>query len=57
MIIKLINYLRLEAQKNIDPKSIKVSLDDLADDKYLQPTLPEDALLFELGDLSCSLIH
>ncbi|KAF1831935.1 S-adenosyl-L-methionine-dependent methyltransferase [Decorospora gaudefroyi] len=50
-IIKLINYLRLEAQKGKDPKTIKVTLDDLISDKYLQPVLEDDALLFELGDL------
>ncbi|KAI4618308.1 uncharacterized protein J4E87_007976 [Alternaria ethzedia] len=50
-IIKLINYLRSEAQKGTDPKSIKVTLDDLTSDKYLQPVLEDDALLFELGDL------
>ncbi|KAJ4295134.1 Ribosomal protein arginine N-methyltransferase rmt3 [Kalmusia sp. IMI 367209] len=49
-IIKLVNYLRLESQKSIDPKEIKVDNETLADDKYLQPTLLEDALLFELGD-------
>lgn len=50
-IIKLINYLRAESQKNVDPKSIKVDATTVVDDKYLQPTLPDDALLFELGDL------
>ncbi|KAF1977583.1 S-adenosyl-L-methionine-dependent methyltransferase [Bimuria novae-zelandiae CBS 107.79] len=50
-IIKLVNYLRLESQKSIEPKDIKVDTETLADDKYLQPTLPDDALLFELGDL------
>jgi protein arginine N-methyltransferase 3 len=50
-IIKLINFLRAEAQRHVEPKSIKVDLATIADDKYLQPTLPEDPLLFELGDL------
>jgi protein arginine N-methyltransferase 3 len=50
-IIKLINYLRAKSQKNVDPKEIKVDSSTIADDKYLQPTLPDDALLFELGDL------
>ena len=50
-IIKLINYLRSEAQKGTDPKKISVTLDDLASEKYLQPVLEDDALLFELGDL------
>ncbi|KAJ4360669.1 Ribosomal protein arginine N-methyltransferase rmt3 [Didymosphaeria variabile] len=49
-IIKLVNYLRLESQKSIEPKNIKVDTETLADDKYLQPTLLDDALLFELGD-------
>jgi protein arginine N-methyltransferase 3 len=50
-IIKLINYLRYEAQQNSDPKSIKVDAETIASDKYLQPTLEDDSLLFELGDL------
>ncbi len=44
------NLLRAEAQKGTDPKSIKITLEDLTD-KYLQPVLEDDALLFELGDL------
>jgi protein arginine N-methyltransferase 3 len=47
----LVNYLRAESQRNVDPKKIKVDSSTIADDKYLQPTLPDDALLFELGDL------
>ena len=35
----------------MDPKDIKVLAETLADDKYLHPTLSDDALLFELGDL------
>lgn len=50
-MIKLVNYLRAEAKKGTDPKSIGVSLEDLSSDKYLQPVLEDDALLFELGDL------
>jgi len=50
-IIKLINYLRTEARKGTASSTIKVTLQDLSDDKYLQPALEEDALLFELGDL------
>ncbi|KAF1957090.1 S-adenosyl-L-methionine-dependent methyltransferase [Byssothecium circinans] len=50
-IIKLINYLRYEAQWNTDPRSIKVDAEKITSDKYLQPTLEDDALLFELGDL------
>ncbi|KAJ4364826.1 Ribosomal protein arginine N-methyltransferase rmt3 [Ascochyta clinopodiicola] len=49
-IIKLVNCLRSEAQKETDPKSLKITLEDLSD-KYLQPVLEDDALLFELGDL------
>ncbi|KAF2853071.1 histone-arginine methyltransferase CARM1 [Plenodomus tracheiphilus IPT5] len=50
-IIKLVNYLRTEAKKGTDSKSLKVTLQNLFDDKYLQPVLEDDALLFELGDL------
>ncbi|KAJ4371210.1 Ribosomal protein arginine N-methyltransferase rmt3 [Neocucurbitaria cava] len=50
-IIKLVNYLRAESQKSIDPKSIDVSLKTLESDEYLLPVLEDDALLFELGDL------
>lgn len=50
-IIKLINYIRSEAQKGTDSTSLKITLQDLASDKYLQPVLEDDALLFELGDL------
>lgn len=49
-VIKLVNYLRLEAKNGSDPSSIKVTPDDLADDKYLAPALQDDPLLFELGD-------
>lgn len=45
------NYLRAEAQKGTDSRSIQLSLKDLDSDKYLQPVLEDDALLFELGDL------
>ena len=51
-IIKLVNYLRSEAQKNlVEPKDIKVDLETISGDRYLLPTLQDDALLFELGDL------
>ncbi|KAF2675705.1 S-adenosyl-L-methionine-dependent methyltransferase [Lentithecium fluviatile CBS 122367] len=50
-IIKLINYLRAESQKGVDAKNIKADSETIADDRYLQPTVPDDALLFELGDL------
>ncbi len=45
------NYIRSEAQKSVDSKTLKITLADLASDKYLQPVLEDDALLFELGDL------
>jgi protein arginine N-methyltransferase 3 len=48
----LINFLRSEAQKGTSPDGINVpDLAGSASDKYLQPTLEDDALLFELGDL------
>jgi protein arginine N-methyltransferase 3 len=34
----------------VDPAHINVTPDTLQDDKYLAPTLPDDPLLFELGD-------
>ncbi|KAF2744646.1 histone-arginine methyltransferase CARM1 [Sporormia fimetaria CBS 119925] len=49
-IIKLINYLRLESKNGVEPSAIKVTPEVLADDKYLAPALPDDPLLFELGD-------
>jgi protein arginine N-methyltransferase 3 len=49
-VIKLINYLRLEAKNGVEPSSIKVDEDILADDKYLAPALQDDPVLFELGD-------
>jgi protein arginine N-methyltransferase 3 len=51
-IIKLINFLRAEVQKGASPQNIIIpTLTGSASDKYLQPTLEDDALLFELGDL------
>lgn len=50
-IIKLINYLRVETQKGTDSKTLKITLESLSNDKFLQPVLDDDALLFELGDL------
>lgn len=48
----MINYLRSEAQKSTSPGSISIpDLTGSSSDKYLQPTLEDDALLFELGDL------
>jgi protein arginine N-methyltransferase 3 len=51
-VIKLINYLRTEAQSGTSSEGISIpDLAGSASDKYLQPTLEDDALLFELGDL------
>jgi protein arginine N-methyltransferase 3 len=51
-IIKLINFLRAEVQKGASTQNIIIpTLTGSASDKYLQPTLEDDALLFELGDL------
>lgn len=48
--MKLANYLRSEA-KNGNNKPDVSSKDVFQDDKYLQPTLPDDALLFCFDDL------
>lgn len=46
------NYLRAEVDKGTSPQNISIpTLTGSASDKYLQPTLEDDALLFELGDL------
>jgi protein arginine N-methyltransferase 3 len=51
-VIKLVNYLRAEAQKGTSSEGINIpDLTGSSSDKYLQPTLEDDALLFELGDL------
>jgi protein arginine N-methyltransferase 3 len=51
-VIKLVNYLRAEAQKGTSPEGLAIpDLAGSASDKYLQPTIEDDALLFELGDL------
>ena len=50
-IIKLVNFIRAEAQKSTTLGDLKITLADLANDKYLHPVLEDDALLFELGDL------
>jgi protein arginine N-methyltransferase 3 len=48
----LVNYLRAEAQKGTSSEGLSIpDLAGSASDKYLQPTLEDDALLFELGDL------
>jgi protein arginine N-methyltransferase 3 len=49
-VIKLVNFLRLEERNGTDASSIKVTSETLQDDKYLQPTLEDDSLLFEMGD-------
>ena len=38
------------SQTSTDPGNIKIYASTLADNKYLQPVLSDDALLFELGD-------
>ncbi|ORY08467.1 S-adenosyl-L-methionine-dependent methyltransferase [Clohesyomyces aquaticus] len=50
-LFKLINYLRLETKKGTDPKTITITKETLANDKLLQPTDPDDALLYSLGDV------
>jgi protein arginine N-methyltransferase 3 len=51
-VIKLVNYLRAEAQKGTPSEGLAIpDLAGSASDKYLQPTIEDDALLFELGDL------
>jgi protein arginine N-methyltransferase 3 len=51
-VIKLVNYLRAEVQQGHSAQNINIpELTGSASDKYLQPTLGDDALLFELGDL------
>jgi protein arginine N-methyltransferase 3 len=51
-VIKLVNYLRAEAKKGTSPECLVIpDLAGSASDTYLQPTLEDDALLFELGDL------
>ncbi|EOD43380.1 putative protein arginine methyltransferase protein [Neofusicoccum parvum UCRNP2] len=49
--IKLVNYIRSEVKNgNKNPDVSSVSL--FADDKYLQPVLEDDAVLFSLDELS-----
>lgn len=51
-VIKLVNFLRAEAKQGTSPQSVILpDLTGSSSDKYLQPTLEDDALLFELGDL------
>lgn len=49
--IKLVNYIRA-AVKGGNTKPDVSSADLFADDKYLQPVLVDDALLFSLDDLT-----
>jgi len=48
--MKLANYLRSEAENGNNKPDVS-SKDVFRDDKYLQPTLQDDALLFCLDDL------
>lgn len=51
-IIKLINFLRAEVKRGTSAQEISVpDLTGSSSDQYLQPTIEDDALLFELGDL------
>lgn len=51
--IKLVNYIRQHAKDGITNLEIK-SATEFEDDKYLQPVLEDDALLFSLDDISPS---
>lgn len=51
--IKLVNYIRQQAKEGNTKLEI-VAAADFEDDKYLQPVLEDDALLFSLDDLSPS---
>jgi type I protein arginine methyltransferase len=44
-----VNFIRSEVKAGKTPRDI--SKDDLKDDKYLQPVLEDDALLFSLDDI------
>ncbi|KAF2193651.1 S-adenosyl-L-methionine-dependent methyltransferase [Zopfia rhizophila CBS 207.26] len=48
-IFKLINYLRLTHSRGQEPPG-SISADELADDNLYQPVLPDDPLLYSLGD-------
>jgi protein arginine N-methyltransferase 3 len=51
--IKLVNYIRQQAKEGNTKLEIK-SATEFEDEKYLQPILEDDALLFSLDDLSPS---
>jgi len=51
--IKLVNYIRQQAKEGNTKLEIK-SATEFEDEKYLQPILEDDALLFSLDDLSSS---
>jgi protein arginine N-methyltransferase 3 len=47
-----VNFLRTEAHNGTSSENIQIpDFSGSSSDKYLQPTLEDDALLFELGDL------
>lgn len=49
-IIKMVNYIRAQVQDGIsNPDTSDPSL--WSDDKYMKPTLEDDALLFNLDEL------
>lgn len=48
--MKLVNYIRAQVQQD-DAKPDVSDAKAWADDKYLQPTLEDDALLFSLDDI------
>lgn len=48
--MKLVNYLRAEVKSGNARPEVN-NAEAWADDKYLQPTLEDDALLFNLDDI------
>lgn len=48
--VKLVNYIRLCVQKGL-PIANDISLKDFNDDRYLQPVLENDALIFSLDEI------
>jgi hypothetical protein len=53
--IKLVNYIRSEVLAGKDKPDVEDPA-AWADDKFLQPTLEDDALLFSLDELDESLL-
>jgi type I protein arginine methyltransferase len=49
-LIKLVNYIRTEVKNGNSTPDVS-SKEKFEDEKYLQPVLEEDALLFMLGDI------